>query len=85
MSNSIIVQSIEGFSTLQGEINYTPPTTTDPVVNLVVIGDDNSGSMQSTLWFYYPLNKVYIQIQSFQLVWQKTRFCFNSATISWLT
>ena len=46
MSNSIIVQSIEGFSTLQGEINYTPPTTTDPVVNLVVIGDDNSGSMQ---------------------------------------
>ena len=46
MSNSIIVQSIEGFSILQGEINYAPPTTANQVRNLLVIGDDNSGSMQ---------------------------------------
>lgn len=46
--NSIIVQSVEGFSVLQGEINYAPATTTDPVQNLLVIGDDNSGSMQGS-------------------------------------
>jgi len=46
--NSIIVQSIEGLSILQGEINYAPPTTTDPVKNFAVISDDNSGSMQGS-------------------------------------
>jgi len=45
--DSIIVQSIEGFSILQGEINYSPPTTSDPVKNIVVISDDNSGSMDT--------------------------------------
>jgi hypothetical protein len=48
MSHSVIVQSVEGFSVLQGEINYAQPTTTDPVQNLLVIGDDNSGSMQGS-------------------------------------
>jgi hypothetical protein len=45
MDNSIIVQSIKGFSVLQGEINYAPSTTTAPVQNILVISDDNSGSM----------------------------------------
>jgi len=46
MNNSIIVQSIEGFSIFQGEINYAQPTTANQVKNILVIGDDNSGSMQ---------------------------------------
>jgi hypothetical protein len=45
MNNSIIVQSIEGLSILNGKINYTPPTGTDPVQSILVISDDNSGSM----------------------------------------
>jgi hypothetical protein len=47
MSNSIIVQSIEGFSILNGIINYTPPTGTVPVQSILVISDDNSGSMST--------------------------------------
>ena len=47
MSDSIIVQSIEGFSILQGEINCAPSSTTaNQVKNLLVISDDNSGSMR---------------------------------------
>ena len=44
--NSIFVQSIEGISILQGNINYAPPTTANQVKNILVIGDDNSGSME---------------------------------------